>query len=60
MTLNQLTVLTVDDILMGEEPELLTIHVIPDEPVTSEKGCYHDFHGVINFNKEDDVDRKDE
>ena len=43
-----------------EEPEVLTIPVIPDETVTSEKGYYHGIHVVLHFHKEDDIYRKDE
>ena len=37
-----------------------TIPVIPDETVTSEKRCYHGVHVVLNFHKEDGVDRKED
>ena len=43
-----------------EEPEVPTIPEIPEEQVTSEKGYYHGVYVILNFNKEEGVDRKEE
>ena len=60
LTSDQLTIVIVEKIPMEEEPEVSTIPEIPEDQVTSEKGYYHNVYDIINFNKEDGVDRKEE
>ena len=50
----------VDKRLVEEEPEVTKIPDIPGEQVTSDKGYYHGVYFIINFNKENDVYRKEE
>ena len=49
---NELTVVTVDNIPVGEEPKVRTIAVIPDEKVDLYKGFYHGVHVMEDFTKE--------
>ena len=46
--------------MVEEEPDVTTIPEIPEEQVNSEKGYYHGVYVIINFNKEDGVDRKED
>ena len=57
---NQFSVVTVDSIPMTEEAKVPTISAIPDGTVDFEKGYYHDVYVLLQFNKEDCVDRKEE
>ena len=58
MTSNQLTSVIVEKIPVEKELDVHTITDIPDEKVPSEKVYYHGVYGMLNFNKEDGVDRK--
>ena len=60
LTPNQFTIVIVEKIPAEEEPEEPTIHKIPDEKVTSEKGYYNGVYVIIQLNKEDSVDMKEE
>ena len=60
MASNQLTIVILEKIMVEEEPDVTTIPEIPEEHVNSEKGYYHGVYVIINFNKEDGVDRKED
>ena len=58
LTSNQLTLVTVDKIPVTEEAKVPTISVIPDETVDIEKGYYNGVYVLLQFNKEDGVNRR--
>ena len=60
LTLNQLTVVAVEKILIEEEPEQPSIAVNTDDIVPSERGYYHGVHVLLHFHKEVGVDSKEE
>ena len=51
---------TVEKIPVEEEPEVPIIPVIPDQPVPLEKVYYHGVLGLINYNKQGRVCKKEE
>ena len=60
MTSNQLTNVTVYRISMTEEDEVPMISTKPKEAVDLEKGYYHFVHVLLNFNKEDGANIKED
>ena len=57
MTSNKLTFVTVVNILLNKESKVTTIAVIPDESTDLEKVYYHVVYVMLNFKKENCVDR---
>ena len=57
LTLNQLSFVIIEKSPVEDEHDVPTIPVIPDETVPLEKGYYHGVHVVLNFHKDDGVDR---
>ena len=49
----------VDKRPVEEEPKIPMIPETPEEQVTLEKGYYHVVHVILNFNKEDGVERNE-
>ena len=60
MTFNQLTTMILDNSLMEEETKVPMIPEIPKEKVTSDKVSYDGVYVILNFNKEDGVERREE
>ena len=60
MTLNQLTVVTVEKVPMTEEYEVPMISAIPCETIYLKKVLYHGVYVIFQFNNEDIVGRKEE
>ena len=58
--MSQLTDVTVEKSSVNEESKVPTIAVIPDEKVYPEKVFYHGVHVLLNFNKNDGVNMKEE
>ena len=50
----------VEKSLVEEKPEVPTIPEIPEEQVTWEEGYYHSVYVILHFNKEVDVDSKED
>ena len=60
LALNQPTIGKVENSPVEEEPEVPSIDEKPDETVHSEKGYYHGVFVLLNFNKEDGVNMKED
>ena len=58
LSLNQLTVVIVENIPVEEEPEVSTIPEIPEDQVELEKGYYLCVYVVLQFKKEVSADSK--
>ena len=59
-SLNQLTVVIVENIPEDKEPEVSKISEIPEEQVKSEKGYYQFVYVILRFKNEVSVDSKEE
>ena len=60
LTSNELTILIVENIPVEEEPEVPMIIEIPEEQVTLEKRYYHNVYVIINFIREEVVERTED
>ena len=60
LTLNELTIMAVEKILVTEEDKVPTISVITNETIDLEKGCYRGVYVFLNFKREDRVDGDEE
>ena len=60
LTSNQLTVATLEKSTAEGETYLPRIGVIPDDTFTPQKRYYHSVYVLLNFNKKNNVDRKEE
>ena len=56
VTSNKLTILTVENIPMNKEAEVVKISVMPNETIDLDKGYYHGVYVLLYFNNDVGVD----
>ena len=60
LTLNRLTIVTLDKILMTEETEVTTISMIPDKTVNLDQVYYHGIYFLLHFKRQEYSYSKDD
>ena len=58
LSLNQLTVVIADKILVEEEPEVSTITDIPEDNMEKQKGYYRSVYVIPRLKMEEEIDSK--